>query len=49
MILRKHWLPRLGRVPLTGVSRDHIKTMLGEKLKAGLTMRDQRSLPRRSP
>jgi hypothetical protein len=27
MILRKHWLPRLGRLPLTGVTRDHIKTM----------------------
>ena len=36
MILRKHWLPRLGRLPLTGVTRDHIKTMLGEKLSAGL-------------
>ena len=36
MILRKHWLPRLGRLPLTGLTRDHIKTMLGEKLSAGL-------------
>jgi hypothetical protein len=36
MILRKHWLPRLGRLPLTGVTRDHIKSMLGDKLNAGL-------------
>jgi len=42
MILRKHWLPGLGRLPLTGVTRDHIKTMLGEKLGAGLKPRTVR-------
>ena len=42
MILRKHWRPGLGRLPLTGVTRDHIKTMLGEKLGAGLKPRTVR-------
>jgi len=34
MILRKHWFPALGRLPVTAVTRDHIKTVLGEKLGA---------------
>jgi Phage integrase, N-terminal SAM-like domain len=34
MILRKYWFPALGRLPVTAVSRDHIKTVLGEKLSA---------------
>lgn len=39
LILRKHWLPALGRLPLTAVTRDHIKTVLTEKLGAGLKPR----------
>jgi hypothetical protein len=35
-ILRKHWLPALGRLPMTAVTRDHIKAVLMEKLGAGL-------------
>jgi integrase len=39
MVLRKHWLPALGRLPLTGVTRDQIKEVLTEKLGAGLKPR----------
>jgi hypothetical protein len=35
-ILRKHWLPALGRLPMTAVTRDHIKPVPMEKLGAGL-------------
>ena len=33
-ILRKHWFPTLGRLPVTAVTREHIKTVLGTKLSA---------------
>ena len=42
MVLRKHWLPALGRLPLTGVTRDQIKAVLMEKLGAGLKPRTVR-------
>lgn len=35
-ILRKHWFPQLGRLPLSAITRDRVKTVLGEKLAAGL-------------
>jgi len=31
MILRKHWVPALGRLPLTVLTRERIKVALGEK------------------
>jgi integrase len=39
MILRKHWHPAVGRLALISVTRDHIKTVLTEKLGAGLKPR----------
>jgi integrase len=39
MVLRKHWLPALGRLPVRGVTQDHIKTVLMDKLGAGLKPR----------
>jgi integrase len=33
-ILRKHWFPVLGRLPVTAVTREHIKAVLGKKLSA---------------
>lgn len=35
-ILRKHWFPHLGRLPLSAITRDRVKTVLGEKLAGGL-------------
>lgn len=34
--LKKHWLPTLGTLPLSAITRDQIKTILGKKLAAGL-------------
>ena len=34
--LRKHWVPTLGSLPLSAITREHVKTRLGEMLTAGL-------------
>ncbi|MBI3455457.1 MAG: site-specific integrase [Candidatus Rokubacteria bacterium] len=34
--LRKHWTPTLGARPLTAITREQVKTRLGEMLTAGL-------------
>jgi integrase len=39
MIFRKHWLPAVGHLPLIAVTREHIKTVLAEKLSADLKPR----------
>src|SRR5262249_3580327 len=39
MVLRNHWLPTLGRLHLTGLTRDQIKAVLTEKMRAGLKPR----------
>lgn len=34
--LRKHWMRSLGSLPLSAITREHVKTRLGEMLTAGL-------------
>jgi hypothetical protein len=34
-VLRNHWLPELGRLPLSVSKRDHVKTILQGKLMGG--------------
>jgi integrase len=35
-VLRKHWLPELGKLPLLAITRDHVKTILQRKLMGGM-------------
>jgi integrase len=35
-ILRKHWLPELGKLPLSGITREKVKTILQGKLMEGM-------------
>lgn len=35
-VLRKHWLPELGKLPLSAITRDHVKTILQRKLMGGM-------------
>jgi integrase len=35
-VLRKHWLPELGMLPLSGITREKVKTMLQGKLMEGM-------------
>jgi integrase len=35
-ILRKHWLPELGKLPLSGITRERVKIILQGKLMEGM-------------
>lgn len=35
-VLRKHWLPELGNLPLSGITREQVKTILQRKLMGGM-------------
>jgi len=35
-VLRNHWLPELGKRPLSAITREHVKTILQRKLMAGM-------------
>jgi hypothetical protein len=35
-VLRKHWLPELGKLPLSDITRDQVKTILQGKLMEGV-------------
>jgi len=41
---RKHWLPELGMLPLSGITREQVKTMLHGKLKEGMKPNMARSM-----
>ena len=43
-VLRNHWLPELGRLPLSVSKRDHVKTILQGKLMAGMKPNMARSM-----
>src|SRR5262247_1306931 len=39
MILRKHWVPALGQLPLSGLTRERIKAVLADKSGKGFKPR----------
>jgi len=43
-VLRKHWLPELGMLPLSGITREKVKTMLQGKLMEGMKPNMARSM-----
>jgi integrase len=43
-VLRNHWLPELGSLPLSAITRERIKTILQRKLMAGMKANAARSM-----
>jgi integrase len=43
-VLRNHWLPELGTLPLSAITRQRIKTILQRKLMAGMKANTARSM-----
>jgi integrase len=43
-VLRNHWLPELGTLPLSAITRERIKTILQRKLGAGMKPNMARSM-----
>ncbi len=43
-VLRKHWLPELGTLPLSSITREKVKTMLQGKLMEGMKPNTARSM-----
>jgi Phage integrase, N-terminal SAM-like domain len=44
-VLRKHWLPELGKLPLSAITRHHFKTILQRKLRGGMKPNIMRKPP----
>jgi integrase len=43
-VLCNHWLPELGKLPLSAITREHVKTILQRKLMAGMKANAARSV-----